>query len=324
MKIAIVGATGEVGRMMIRNLVEFEVPVSQLDLYASKRSAGSTLYYMDSAIQEMELTAAAWDKSYDYILFSAGSGIAKAQAPEATKACQLVIDNSSAFRKDEGIPLVVPEINGSLLKGYKGIVANPNCSTIQMVLPLAVLDKLFGLRKVVVSTYQSVSGSGHKGLATLQAQREGSDDLGDYPAVIDLNLIPQIGAWLDDGYCAEEEKMHSETCKILANEKIHVCATTVRVPVMYGHSISVYAEFEQKVVLALAEEKLSQAEAISFSANTFTTPLDLGSSNESHVSRLRHGGDDYSLAFWNVAHNIRLGAATNAVRIMLKHAGYEA
>lgn len=323
MKIAIVGATGEVGRMMIRNLVEFEVPVSQLDLYASKRSAGSTLYYMDSAIQVMELTAAAWDKSYDYILFSAGSGIAKAQAPEATKACQLVIDNSSAFRKDEGIPLVVPEINGSLLKGYKGIVANPNCSTIQMVLPLAVLDKLFGLRKVVVSTYQSVSGSGHKGLATLQAQREGSDDLGDYPAVIDLNLIPQIGAWLDDGYCAEEEKMHSETCKILANEKIHVCATTVRVPVMYGHSISVYAEFEQKVVLALAEEKLSQAEAISFSANTFTTPLDLGSSNESHVSRLRHGGDDYSLAFWNVAHNIRLGAATNAVKIMLKHAGYE-
>lgn len=324
MKIAIIGATGEVGRMMIRNLVEFGVQIDGLDLYASKRSAGTSLYYMDEALKVMELTAAAWDKAYDYVLFSAGSGVAKVQAPEALKACKLAIDNSSAFRKDEGIPLVVPEINGELLKNYRGIVANPNCSTIQMVLPLAVLDKLFGLRKVVVSTYQSVSGSGHKGLATLQAQREGCEDLGDYPAVIDLNLIPQIGAWLDDGYCAEEEKMHSETCKILNNDKIQVCATTVRVPVMYGHSISVYAEFEDKVDLKLAEQKLSQAEAINYSANTFTTPLDLGSSNESHVSRLRHGGDEYSLAFWNVAHNIRLGAATNAVKIMLKHAGYEA
>ncbi len=324
MKIAIVGATGEVGRMMIRNLVELEAPVTELDLYASKRSAGSTLYYMDHALKVMELNSAAWDKTYDYVLFSAGSGVAKMQAPEALKACKLVIDNSSAFRKDADIPLVVPEINGSLLKGYNGIVANPNCSTIQIVLPLAVLDKLFGLKKVVVSTYQSVSGSGHKGLETLKAQRSGSEDLGDYPAMIDLNLIPQIGAWLDDGYCTEEEKMHSETCKILANEKIQVCATTVRVPVMYGHSESVYAEFEQKVDLELAEKEMSRAPGISYCANTYTTPLDLGSSNESHVSRLRHGGDEHSLVFWNVANNIRLGAATNAVKIMLKHAGYEA
>lgn len=324
MKIAIVGATGEVGRMMIRNLVEFGVEIDKLDLYASKRTAGTSLYYMDEALTVMELTAAAWDKAYDYVLFSAGSGVAKMQAPEALRACKLAIDNSSAFRKDEDIPLVVPEINGELLRGYRGIVANPNCSTIQMVLPLAVLDKLFGLRKVVVSTYQSVSGSGHKGLATLQAQREGGEDLGDYPAVIDLNLIPQIGSWLDDGYCAEEEKMDSETRKILANDSLQVCATTVRVPVMYGHSISVYAEFEDKVDLELAAQKLSRAEGISYWANTFTTPLDLGSSNESHVSRLRHGGDEHSLAFWNVAHNIRLGAATNAVKIMLKHAGYEA
>jgi len=178
MKIAIIGATGEVGRMMIRNLVEFGVQIDELDLYASKRSAGTSLYYMDEALKVMELTAAAWDKAYDYVLFSAGSGVAKVQAPEALKACKLAIDNSSAFRKDEGIPLVVPEINGELLKNYRGIVANPNCSTIQMVLPLAVLDKLFGLRKVVVSTYQSVSGSGHKGLATLQAQREGMRRLG--------------------------------------------------------------------------------------------------------------------------------------------------
>lgn len=323
MKIAIVGATGEVGRMMIRNLLEYEVPVTELDLYASKRSAGSSLYYIDTALQVMELSAAAWDKSYDYILFSAGSDVAKSHAPAALESCKLVIDNSSAFRKDARIPLVVPQINGELLKGYKGIVANPNCSTIQMVLPLAVLDDLFGLKKVVVSTYQSVSGSGHKGLATLQAQREGSSSRGEYPAMIDLNVIPQIGAWLDDGYCAEEEKMHSESCKILNNDDLRVCATTVRVPVNYGHSLSVYAEFENKVQLDLAEEKLSQAEGISYSANTFNTPLDLGASNDSHVSRLRLGVDDFSLAFWNVAHNVRLGAAVNAVKIMLKHAGYE-
>ncbi len=323
MKIAIVGATGEVGRMMIRNLVEFGIQVDNLDLFASKRSAGSTLYFVDKALPVMELTDTSFEKQYDYILFSAGSGVARTHAQKALAHSKLVIDNSSAFRKEADIPLVVPEINGDLLKGYRGIVANPNCSTIQMVLPLAVLDKLFGLQKVVASTYQSVSGSGHTGISTLQAQREGGDSLGEYPAMIDLNVIPQIGAWQDDGYCAEEEKMHSETCKILRNQEIKMSVTTVRVPVLYGHSLSVYAEFRDKVQLDLAAEKLSQAAGISYSANTFTTPLDLGASNESHVSRLRRGTDDCSLNFWNVANNIRLGAATNAVKIMLTHAGFE-
>lgn len=320
MKIAIVGATGEVGRMMIRNLAEFNVPISELDLFASRRSAGSTLYYVDNAIKVKELTESSLLKHYDYVLFSAGAGIARSYAPLGLNSCDAIIDNSSAFRKEEHIPLVVPEINGDLLEGYNGIVANPNCSTIQMVLPLDVLDKLFGLTKVVVSTYQSVSGSGHKGIQTLQEQREGSVTPGEYPSIIDLNVIPQIGGIQDSGYCSEEEKMHCETRKILRNKDIAMSATTVRVPVMYGHSLSVYAEFERPVDMPLAEDALTKAPGIVFSTNTYTTPLDLGNSNESHVSRLRLGTNDHSLAFWNVANNVRLGAATNAVKILMKHA----
>jgi len=322
MKIAIVGATGEVGRMMIRNLAEFNVPISELDIFASKRSAGTTLYYVDHAVKVQELLETSLLKHYDYVLFSAGAGVARSYAPLALNSCDAIIDNSSAFRKEEHIPLVVPEVNGDLLEGYSGIVANPNCSTIQMILPLDVLDKLFGLRKVVVCTYQSVSGSGHKGIQTLQEQRDGSNIKGEYSTIIDLNVIPQIGGLQDSGYCSEEEKMHCETRKILRNKQIAVCDTTVRVPVFYGHSLSVYAEFEREADLAIAEDALSRAPGISYSSNTYTTPLDLGNSNESHVSRLRYGTDTHSLSFWNVANNVRLGAATNAVKILMKHAIY--
>lgn len=322
MKIAIVGATGEVGRMMIRNLAEFKVPISSLDLFASKRSAGSTLYYVDKALQVQELNEKSLHKHYDYVLFSAGAGVARSFGPLALSSCDVIIDNSSAFRQDQHIPLVVPEINHELLEAYKGIVANPNCSTIQIVLPLAVLDKLFGLRKVIVSTYQSVSGSGHHGIQTLMDQRAGSTETGEYPCMIDLNVIPQIGAWLDSGYCAEEEKMHNETRKILSIPDLAISATTVRVPVVYGHSVSVYAEFENKVDFRQAEASLAKAPGICYASNTYTTPLDLGASNDSQVSRLRQGTDQFSLCFWNVANNIRLGAATNAVKILIKHASY--
>jgi aspartate-semialdehyde dehydrogenase len=206
------------------------------------------------------------------------------------------------------------------LETYKGIIANPNCSTIQMVLPLAVLDKLFGLNKVVVSTYQSVSGSGHQGILTLEEQRAGSADKGVYPQIIDLNVIPQIGIILDSGYSQEEEKMHLETRKILRKENIAVCATTVRVPVLYGHSESVYAEFDMPVDLALAAQALAESQSIDYYENSYLTPRELGSSDNSHVCRLRHGVDEHSVSFWNVAHNVRLGAASNAVRILIRHA----
>lgn len=319
MKIAIVGATGEVGRMMLTCLEENNVIISDLDLYASKRSEGSTLYYIDNPIQVQALTEASLLKHYDYVFFSAGAGIAKSFAPIAAEASEVVIDNSSGFRQEQHIPLVVPAVNGDLLSGYSGIVANPNCSTIQIVLPLAILDKLFGLNKLVVSTYQSVSGSGHQGIVTLQNQRKGSLEKGIYPHVIDLNVIPQIGGFLDSGYSQEEEKMHFESRKILRLPELQVSVTTVRVPVIYGHSASVYAEFEREVNIPKAEAALKHASTSVYYPNSYITPLDLGNSNDSHTCRLRLGCDNKSVSFWNVGNNVRLGAAANAVEIFKMH-----
>ncbi|HNX38801.1 MAG TPA: aspartate-semialdehyde dehydrogenase [Candidatus Cloacimonadota bacterium] len=320
MKIAIVGATGEVGRMMIKCLEEFAIPVTELELFASERSAGTQLYFNDKPLVVQALSDAAMLKHRDYVLFSAGAGVAKSTAPIAAEASELVIDNSSGFRKDEDIPLVVPEVNGDLLAGYSGIVANPNCSTIQIIIPLAILDKLFGLKKVVASTYQSVSGSGNSGIQVLQAQRKGELDKGIYPEIIDLNVIPQIGGFLDSGYTQEEEKMHHEARKILRHPEIAISCTCVRVPVIYGHSVSVYAEFEEEIDLDRAELALREAESVIYTPNTYMTPRELGSSNDTHVSRLRSGTDDHSLSFWNVGHNVRIGAAANAVRILKTHA----
>ena len=255
-------------------------------------------------------------------MFSAGAGVAKTFAPIAIQTSEVVIDNSSGFRKEPNIPLVVPEVNGYLLTGYSGIVANPNCSTIQIILPLAVLDKLFNLKKMIVSTYQSVSGSGHQGIVTLLNQRKGKKDKGIYPHIIDLNVIPQIGGFLDSGYCQEEEKMHFECRKILNKWELLVSATTVRVPVIYGHSVSVYAEFENEVDIPKVEKTLQNSPRIVYYPNTYITPLDLGSSNETHICRLRLGTDEKSLTFWNVGHNVRLGAAANAVNILITHSKY--
>jgi len=322
MKIAIVGATGEVGRMMITCLEESNLTISELDLYASKRSAGTVLYYTDQPITVQELKENSLFKHYDYVLFSAGAGVAKTYAPISAQASEIVIDNSSGFRREPNIPLVVPEVNGDLLLSYIGIVANPNCSTIQIILPLAVLDKLFCLKKLIISTYQSVSGSGHQGIVTLWNQRKGKTDKGVYPHLIDLNVIPQIGGILDSGYCQEEEKMHFESRKILNKWELLVSATTVRVPVIYGHSVAAYAEFEKEVDIPMAEKALQNSPRIVYYPNTYITPLDLGSSNDSHICRLRSGTDEKSLTFWNVGHNVRLGAAANAVNILITHAKY--
>ena len=319
MKIAIVGATGEVGRMMLTCLSELNLEIEQLDLYASARSAGKILYYNDKPCQVQLLDTQSLTRHYDYVLFSAGAGIALSFAEIACAANSVVIDNSSAFRREENIPLVVPEINGEVLQGYYGIVANPNCSTIQVVLPLAIMDRLFSLTKVIVSTYQSVSGSGHTGVSLLMAQRSGSEERGSYPHLIDLNVIPQIGGFLDDGYCQEEDKMRFETKKILTSPNLMISATTVRVPVLYGHCVSAYAEFEHEVDLGLLEETLCKSESIDFFDNTYVTPREIGNSDNSIVCRLRYGTDKKSVTFWNLGHNVRLGAATNAVRILKKH-----
>lgn len=323
MKIAIVGATGEVGRMMLTCLDEFNVPMNTLDLFASERSAGTVLYLGDRALTVQKLEEDSLSRSYDYVLFSAGAGVSLHFAPIAAQNSRAVIDNSSAFRKEKDIPLVVPEINGHLIEHYHGIISNPNCATIQMVLPLAILDHLYGLQKIVVSTYQSVSGSGHKGIETLLAQRNGSQDLGVYPELIDLNVIPQIGAFLDNGYSQEEEKLIFESQKILNLPNLKVCPTAVRVPVLYGHSESIYAEFDRTINLEEAAEALKKAESIAYEEHTYMTPRGLNSSNDSFVCRLRYGVDNHSLCFWNVANNVRLGAATNAVKILIRHAKSE-
>jgi aspartate-semialdehyde dehydrogenase len=318
MKIAIVGATGEVGRMMITCLEEFRVDAA-LHLFASERSEGNTLYYNEETLKVRKLTEDALREKYDYVLMSAGGAVSKYYAPIAAAAGNKVIDNSSVWRREPGIPLVVPEINGDLLKGYTGIVANPNCSTIQLVLALHPLHQLYGLEMVVVSTYQSVSGSGHKGVQTLQQQRQGSSDNGIYPEKIDLNVIPQIGAFQDNGYCQEEDKMQYETMRILGLPDLKISATTVRVPVFYGHSESVYAGFAREADLQEAGKALAAAPSVRFHDNTYFTPINCLKSNDSHVSRLRYGTDRHSLCFWNVGNNVRLGAATNAVRILLRH-----
>jgi len=317
MKIAIVGATGKVGRMMLTCLKENEIPFDELDLYASSRSDGQKLEFDGREYIVQETTPKIFQKKYQYILFSAGSNASKKFAPYAVKAGSTVIDNSSAFRRDENIPLVVPEINRHLLKGYNGIIANPNCSTIQLVLPLYGLNKFQKIKKVVVTTLQSVSGSGYKGILELQNQRKGNLTNTVYPRQIDLNVIPQIGEISHRYYTEEELKLAFETRKILNLPKLNIVSTNVRVPVVYGHSISVHVEFWRKTDLHLLRDMLWSTDSVEMELdNGYITPLEIGESNESHVGRLRWGGDDKSILFWNVAHNVRLGAATNAVKIL--------
>jgi len=320
MKIAIIGATGKVGRMMFTCLKENNIPYDVLDLYASERSAGQIIEANDKEYTVHKTTKDVFKNGYDYVLFSAGGSVAKEFAPYAVEAGSTVIDNSSAFRRDENIPLVVPEINGHLLKKYKGIIANPNCSTIQLVLPLYGLNKFQKIKKVVVTTLQSVSGSGYKGILELQNQRKGILQNNVYPRQIDLNVIPQIGE-IDHRYHAEEEiKLAFETKKILNLPKLNISSTNVRVPVVYGHSLSVYVEFWRKTDLHLLRDMLWMTDSVKMELdNGYITPLEIGESDYSHVGRLRWGGDEKSVLFWNVAHNVRLGAATNAVKILKQH-----
>ncbi|MBI9032752.1 aspartate-semialdehyde dehydrogenase [bacterium] len=312
MKIGIVGATGEVGRMMLTCLLEQKIEIDELVLIASKKSAGTKVAFAGKMIEVEELTEAKMKDTFDYLLFSAGGAVSRKFSPIAEDAGNTVIDNSSAFRQDPRIPLVIPEINGSVLDNYQGIIANPNCSTIQMLLPLYAIHKVNKIKKIVVSTYQSVSGSGHKGINSLLKANEESI----YPRKIEHNVIPLIGSLLPSGYSEEEEKMRFETQKIFNDKEILVSATTVRVPVLYGHSESIYIELENSYDMEEIKQVLRQAESVRFLEEDYITPLELGDSDDSFVCRLREGVDDKSLTFWNVANNIRVGAATNAVRIL--------
>jgi aspartate-semialdehyde dehydrogenase len=312
MKIGVVGATGEVGRMMLKCLQEQQIQIDELHLFASKKSAGSWVEFENQKIQVQELTEEMMKQKFDYLLFSAGGSVSLKYSPLAESAGSTIIDNSSAFRQDSRIPLVIPEINGHVLANYRGIIANPNCSTIQMLLPLYAIHKVNRIKKIIVSTYQSVSGSGNKGINSLLQADKGSI----YPRPIEHNVIPLIGAILPSGYSEEEEKMNFETKKIFADKDIKISATTVRVPVVYGHSESIYIELEKSYHLEDIKNIISKAPGVKYLEDEFITPLELGDSDYSFVCRLRKGVDNHSLTFWNVAHNIRVGAATNAVRIL--------
>lgn len=318
MKIGVVGGTGEVGRMMLHCLSYLKVNVTELHIFASKKSAGKNIMFAGKKIKVELLTEEKMKDSYDYLLFSAGGAVSKHYAPIAANAGNVVIDNSSTFRMDKNVPLIIPEINSHILKGYKGIIANPNCSTIQMLLALYPIHKINKIKRIVVSTYQSVSGSGRKGINTMESQESGSTYKGVYSRSIHRNVIPEIGVFLPDGNSEEEMKMVNETHKIFNDENIKISATTVRVPVKYGHAESIYFETETNMKKNELVNVMLKAESVIFYEKDYITPIELDDIENSHVCRLRNAGDDSSFSFWNVANNIGVGAATNAVRILIK------
>lgn len=322
--VAIVGATGLVGGEMLRTLEDRKFPVETLRLLASRRSAGRSLSWKGSEIPVEPLTRSSFS-NIDIALFSAGGDTSREYAPVARDAGAVVVDNSSAWRMDPEVPLVVPEVNAAAIKGHKGIIANPNCSTIQMVVALKPLHDLWTLRRVVVSTYQAVSGGGKRAVDELLAQSEavlrGEPPKNEvFPHRIAFNLLPHIDVFEDSGYSREEIKMMNETRKIMGLPSLRITATTVRVPVVTGHSESVNAEFEKDVDLARARAALAGAPGVELlddpATALYPTPAAAAGTDPTYVGRLRLDDSvENGLNFWVVADNLRKGAALNAVQI---------
>lgn len=319
MRIAVVGATGLVGSTMLRILEERNFPVTELIPVASEKSVGNKVQFAGKEWTVVNADTAIGMKPA-LAIFSAGGSISLELAPKFAQAGCYVVDNSSAWRMDATKKLVVPEVNGHVLTKEDMIIANPNCSTIQMVMALKPLHDKYKIKRVVVSTYQSVAGSGQKAVSEMMAQREGSTENNVYPHRIDMNVIPQIDVFQDNGYTKEEMKMVLETNKIMGDDSIKVTATTVRVPVSAGHSESVNIEFHKD----FDEKELKQALADfpgvivvdNPAMNSYPMPLDAAGKDEVFVGRIRR---DYSqpntVNCWIVADNLRKGAATNAVQI---------
>lgn len=322
MKVAVVGATGLVGTRMLEVLAERNFPVTELYPVASEKSVGRKISF-----KGREYTVVSADDAIaarpDLALFSAGAGASKELAPRFAAAGCRVVDNSSCWRMDPDKKLVVPEINGDVLTSEDYIIANPNCSTIQMLMPLAPLHKAYGIRRIVVSTYQSVTGTGYKAVNQMAAERRG-EKWGEYPAVypypIDQNILPHIDSFLENGYTKEEMKMVNETHKILRDDSIGVSPTTVRVPVQGGHSESVNLELKNDFSLEDIRKLMSEMPGVVVqddpSHNVYPMPLFAWGRDEVFVGRIRRDSSvQYGLNFWCVADNLRKGAATNAVQI---------
>lgn len=319
MKVAVVGATGLVGTKMLQVLAERNFPVTELVPVASERSVGKEVEFKGRKYKIVSMKDAIAAKPA-VALFSAGGSTSLEWAPQFAEAGITVIDNSSAWRMDPTKPLVVPEINADILTANDKVIANPNCSTIQMVVALNPLHKKYGIKRIVVSTYQSVTGTGVKAVNQLMNERQGVNGEMAYKYPIDLNVIPQIDVFLENGYTKEEMKMVKETMKIMRDDSIRVTATTVRIPVMGGHSESANVEFEKDYTLDEVRSVLSSAPGVVLVddvANAqYPMPKDAHEKDEVFVGRLRRDeSQPNTLNMWIVSDNLRKGAATNAVQI---------
>lgn len=325
MKVAVVGATGLVGSKMLQVLAERNFPVTELIPVASEKSVGKEVEFKGKKYKVVSMMDAIAAKPA-VAIFSAGGSTSLEWAPKFAEAGITVIDNSSAWRMDPAKPLIVPEINADILTANDKIIANPNCSTIQMVVALNPLYKKYGIKRIVVSTYQSVTGTGVKAVEQLRGERvkEVKGESSDYPMAykypIDLNVIPQIDVFLDNGYTKEEMKMVNETCKIMRNNSIRVTATTVRIPVMGGHSEAVNVEFDKDFDLDEVKTLLQSSPGVVVVDDTtrqqYPMPMDAHEKDDVFVGRLRRDeSQPNTLNMWVVSDNLRKGAATNAVQI---------
>ncbi len=321
--LAVVGATGVVGNTFLKVLDERDFPFENLYIMASSKSAGKTISFKGKDYIVEELNEHSFDKPVDIALFSAGAAVSEKFAPIAAAHGAVVVDNSSQWRMDPDVPLIVPEVNPEKIAENNGIIANPNCSTIQAMLPLKALHDKYVIKRVVYSTYQAVSGSGVKGINDLKEGLAGNDLCQAYPHPIAGNCIPHIDSFLENGYTKEEMKMVNETHKILGDDSIRVTATTVRVPVFDSHSESVNVEFEKEFDLDELRQTLADFPGIIVmddpAENIYPLARDAAGTDEVYVGRIRR---DFSVEsginMWVVADNIRKGAATNTVQIAEK------
>jgi aspartate-semialdehyde dehydrogenase len=319
MKLAIVGATGLVGQEVLSVIEERNLEFDQLLLVASERSVGKEIIFKDKAYKVISLQDAV-SSAPDIAIFSAGGGTSLEWAPKFAEVGTTVIDNSSAWRMSPDHKLIVPEINGHTLDSHDRIIANPNCSTIQMVMALAPLHDAYKVRRLVISTYQSVTGTGKAAVDQMMNERQGQPGEKVYPHPIDLNVLPHIDVFMDNGYTKEEMKMVNETHKILGDYSIAITATAVRLPVMGGHSESVNVEFHSDFDLENVKRLLNEMPGVvvqdDVKNNVYPMPLNAHRKDDVFVGRLRR--DEFNpntLNMWIVADNLRKGAATNAVQI---------
>ena len=320
-KIAIVGATGLVGRTAIKVLAEKNLPIEEYALFASSKSAGQTFTILGTSYVVKKLDENSFDEKFDYAIFCAGSEISKKYAPICAKTGCIVVDNSSYFRMNDDVPLVVPEVNFEDVKWHHGIIANPNCSTIQAMLPLKALDDKYEIKRIIYSTYQAVSGAGRAGLDDLKNIDGGI--LKKFPHPIYDNCLPHIDVFLDNGYSKEEMKMVNETRKILHKPQLKITATAVRVPVQNSHSESINVEFKNDFDMDDLLSTLKNFPHIivqdDLSNNLYPMAITATGHNEVFVGRVRRDNSVKSgINMWVVADNIRKGAAANAVQIIEK------